>query len=484
MSDSDHDIHHYSSATAMLAALRAGSISSRELTDLHIARIEAHDGALNSIPVHTFERARAMADAADARRADGEDAPLLGLPMTLKESTLAAGLPQSAGLPPFAEHRPAADGPIATRVFDAGCTLLGKTNIPVALGDWQADSPVYGRTNNPWDTSRSPGGSTGGGGAALAAGLTPLEVGSDIGGSIRVPATYCGVFGHRPTESAIPRAGAFPMADLPNGPSQMGVQGPLARCVDDLELLFDVLAGAEEEERIGWKLELPPPRARAAADFRVAVLPSLPEVPVSRAMRDALARTCDALSNAGARVEEVALPVDWQQTFADYVRILNVMTTIGQPAEERAARAAALRESGDPVAAAMADGLTMGAGDYIVTAGARAGARLAWRDFFERHDVLLAPMTPDVAFPHKPEPFDSRTLEIDGVTVPYFTNIAFASLAIFPGLPATAFPTGVSEAGLPTGLQAIGPYLEDRTPLAFARALEGLGSAFAPPPGY
>ena len=159
-------------------------------------------------------------------RAAGESRPLLGLPMTLKESTQVAGLPQSAGIMPFKDYRPETDGPIARSVFAAGSCLLGKTNIPVALGDWQADSPVYGRANNPWDLDRTPGGSTGGGAAALAAGFTPLEIGSDIGGSIRVPAAYCGVYGHRPSETAVPRTGSFPLADRPNPAIVMGVQGP------------------------------------------------------------------------------------------------------------------------------------------------------------------------------------------------------------------------------------------------------------------
>ncbi|HEY5864384.1 MAG TPA: amidase family protein, partial [Candidatus Tectomicrobia bacterium] len=236
-------IDHYSTATAMLAALRRHEISSTELVEMHIARIEAHDGTLNAIPVRTFERVRQEAQRADARLAAGDTAPLLGLPMTLKESTLTAGLPQSAGMRHFKDYRPTIDGPVADRVFRAGACLLGKTNIPVALGDWQANSPVYGRTNNPWDVSRTPGGSTGGGGAALAAGMTPLEVGSDIGGSIRVPAAYCGVYGHRPSETAIPKSGLFPQVDLPNPARLMGVQGPLARSALDLELLFDVLVG-------------------------------------------------------------------------------------------------------------------------------------------------------------------------------------------------------------------------------------------------
>ena len=219
----------YSTATEMLGALRARKISSLELVDLHLQRINERDGVLNAIPVRTADRARDAARVADAALARGQRAALLGLPMTLKESTQTAGLPQTAGMLPFKDHKPAVDGTLAKAVFDAGACLLGKTNIPVALGDWQADSPIYGRTNNPWDLKRTPGGSTGGGGAALAAGMTPLEIGSDIGGSIRVPGAYCGVYGHRPSETAIPREGSFPMGDLPNAAGLMGVQGPLAR---------------------------------------------------------------------------------------------------------------------------------------------------------------------------------------------------------------------------------------------------------------
>ena len=228
-------------ATAMLAALDAGMVSSVELVEMHLARIEALDGKLNAIPVPTPERALEEAAQADELRASGGKGALLGLPMTLKESTQVAGLPQSAGIESLADHRPSSDGLVARRVFAAGACLLGKTNIPVSLEDWQADSPVYGRTNNPWDLERTPGGSTGGGAAALAVGMTPLEIGSDIGGSIRVPAAYCGVYGHRPSETAIPRAGAYPMADRENPGVVMPVQGPLARSATDLETLFDVV---------------------------------------------------------------------------------------------------------------------------------------------------------------------------------------------------------------------------------------------------
>ena len=477
-------IDHYSTATAMLAALRRRTISSTELVDMHIARIEAYDGTLNAIPVRTFDRARQAAQQADARIAAGDTAPLLGLPITLKESTLTAGLPQSAGMLHCKDYRPAIDGPIATRVFGAGAGLLGKTNIPVALGDWQADSPVYGRTNNPWDVSRTPGGSTGGGGAALAAGMTPLEVGSDIGGSIRVPAAYCGIYGHRPSETAIPKSGAFPQADVPNPAFLMGVQGPLARSAFDLELLFDVLVGPEPGEEVGWKLDLPPARHQRLADFRVALLPPPLGVTASARMLARLEELVQFLSRAGARVAEAAPGFDLTAYYHDYLRLLNVMTTIGLPREQREAQAAQLREAGDPASLARAEGLEMDAAVYVLLVARRERARIAWRDFFREWDIVLAPMTLDVAFPHQEGALADRRLTVDNRSLPYEANLLYAMPAIFAGLPSTAFPGGLHEAGLPLGLQAIGPYLEDRTTLTFAQLLEEAWYRFEPPPAY
>ncbi len=478
-------IDPYSTATAMLEALRHRQISSTELLDMHIARIEEHDGTLNAIPVRTFDRARQAAERADQRFAAGDAAPsLLGLPMTLKESTLTAGLPQSAGMPDFKDYRPTADGPIATRVFNAGICLLGKTNIPVALADWQADSPIYGRTNNPWDLSRTPGGSTGGGGAALAAGMTPLEVGSDIGGSIRVPAAYCGVYGHRPSETAIPKSGGFPREDLPNPALLMSVQGPLARSASDLELLFDNLTGPEPGEDTGWKLHLPAARHQRLADFRVALLPPPLGVKASDSMQARLEALASFLSRQGAKVAEAAPGFDMASYFHDYLRLLSVMVTLGLPREEREIQAAKLRETGDPLDLAEADGFDMDAADFFMLTARREHTRVAWRDFFRDWDVVLAPMTLDVAFPHQDAEKEERTLTVDNRTLPYYANLLYAMPAIFAGQPSTAFPAGLNEAGLPLGLQAIGPYLEDRTTLKFAQLLEDAWYRFEPPPGY
>jgi amidase len=478
------DIEPYSSATEMLAALRRSDVSSVELVEMHIARIESTDDELNAIPVRTPERALEAARRADEARAGGEEAALLGLPITLKESTQVAGLPQSAGMEPFRGYQPAGDGPPARRVFAAGACLLGKTNIPVALGDWQADSPIYGRTCNPWDRECTPGGSTGGGGAALAAGMTPLEVGSDIGGSIRVPAAYCGVYGHRPSETAIPRPGAFPLADMPNPGVVMGVQGPLARSAVDLELLFDVLIGPVDGEDVAWRIELPAARGERLSDFRVAIMPPLSLVQPSSAMQAKVEELASFVSQAGAKVDEAMPDVDHDAYYSDYLSVLMVITSLGRSSAERRARADEYEERGDMAFGAMARGLTLDAADYISMLGRRERARSAWRRFFADWDVLLCPTALDAPFQHQSGPMDDRVLPVDDRSVRYQLNIVYPMWAIFAGQPATAFPAGRNATGLPLGLQVIGPYLEDRTTLKFAQLLEREWQGFERPPGY
>src|SRR5262249_31872085 len=252
-------------------ALRTKQVSAVELLDLHVRRIARHNSALNAIVEPDFERAKTEAQAADARRQRGENWPLLGLPMTLKESINVRGLRTTAGMAQWRDFRSEHDAPVTTRVKAAGAVVMAKTNVPQMLSDWQSTNPVYGRTSNPWDLTRTPGGSTGGGAAALAAGLTPLEFGSDIGGSIRVPAAFCGVYGHRPSETAMSRSGQFPMPPMPNAAVVMGVQGPMARSADDLELALDVAVGPEVGGDVAWKIALPAPRRYRPAGFPAAV---------------------------------------------------------------------------------------------------------------------------------------------------------------------------------------------------------------------
>src|SRR6266852_4707071 len=315
----------FSSAKEMLAALRARRTSAVELLDLHVERIARLNPSLNAIVEPDFERARLDALEADARRGRRDDAPLLGLPMTLKESINVRGLRTTAGMPFWKDFRSEHDAPVTARVKSAGAIVMAKTNVPQMLADWQSNNPVYGRTNNPWDLARTPGGSTGGGAAALAAGLTPLEFGSDIGGSIRVPAAFCGVYGHRPSETAMPRSGSFPLPPMPNAAVVMAVQGPLARSASDLELALDVIAGPVVGEDVAWRLELPPARHTALADFRIAILSPASWLPVDNEITAVLDDLATRLSRLGTKVVQ-AQPegFDLQKHQETYLSFLNV----------------------------------------------------------------------------------------------------------------------------------------------------------------
>ncbi|MGH7299634.1 MAG: amidase [Candidatus Rokuibacteriota bacterium] len=486
------EVDAFSSATMLLSALRTGQIGAAELTELYIRRIERHDGRLNAVVVRDFDRARRQARAADQARARNESAPLLGLPITLKESINVAGLGTTCGVPDWKGYVSPHDGPAAARTRAAGAVLLGKTNVPPMLADWQSANPIFGRTSNPWDVGRTPGGSSGGSAAALASGSTALEVGSDIGGSIRVPAVFCGVYGHRPSETLLPRSGQFPMPPMPNAATVMGVQGPLARSAEDLELALSVLAGPDVGEDVAWKVALPPARRERLADFRVAVLPPIPWHPVDEQVTAALADLAGRLGRLGAVVKE-AQPEglgDHREYHGLYRTLLAAVIGARMDAESRRQRAAMFRAAGDDLSIAHARGFEGSAGDYILWHGRREQHRAAWRAFFRDWDVLLAPAINVLAYPHieRAWPADDSdltlTLAVNGRAMPYLHSLCYPALSTVPGQPATAFPVGVSREGLPIGLQAIGPYLEDLTPIRFTALLAREIGAFRKPPGY
>jgi len=480
----------FATATELLAQLRAGKVTSSQLTELYIRRIEQHDTTLNAVVVRDFERARRAAQAADAPgRAAG---PLLGLPMTVKESLNVAGLGTTCGVPDWSSFVSAHDAPAWARLRGAGAVLLGKTNVPPMLADWQSANPVYGRTNNPWSLGRTPGGSSGGGAAAIAAGLSALEVGSDIGGSIRVPAAFCGVYGHRPSETLVPKSGQFPYPPMPNAAVVMAVQGPLARSAEDLELALSVLAGPDVGEDVAWRVALPPARGARLSDFRVAVLPPLPWLGLDAQIATALEGLASRLSRLGCTVTR-AQPDgfgDLREHHALYRSLLAAITHARMDAATRAQRIAMVRKHDDEFSRAQLRGMEACAGDYIVWNGKREGYRAAWRAFFRDWDVLLAPAINVLPYPHidRPWPLDDSdytlTFDVGGRAVPYLDGLVYPALSTVAGQPATAFPVGRSREGLPIGLQAIGPYLEDRTPLRFAALLAHEIGGYVRPAGY
>ena len=320
------------SAAALAAALAAGEVSALELFETAVARIEALDGPINAVVVRDFERARAAALAADAALARGERAPLLGVPMTVKEAFHIPGLPTTWGLAPFKTWTPPYEATGVSRLKAAGAVILGKTNVPPFLADWQSDNPVYGRTNNPLDLGRSPGGSSGGSAAALAAGFVPLEFGSDIGGSIRIPAHFCGVFGHKPSYGVIPLTGhAPPPFTAPGAPPEFAVVGPLARTAADLDLALSVLAGPDGEAAKAYRLALPPPRAQRIADFRVLVLDRHPLAEVDDEVVGVLHALAERLERAGAKVARASerLP-DLAAAHGGYMTMLGTIMAGGR----------------------------------------------------------------------------------------------------------------------------------------------------------
>lgn len=479
-------IDPFASATDLVRALRDKQVKSVELLDLYLARIAEHDPAVNAVVERDFERARASAEAADAASARGERRPLQGLPMTIKESFNVSGLRTTCGLAEWRDSRVDFDAPITRKIRDAGAVLMGKTNVPPNLADWQSENVNYGRTNNPWDLGRTPGGSSGGSAAALAAGMTALEFGSDIGGSIRVPAAFCGVYGHRPSDSALPRSGQFPVAPMPNSATAMGVTGPLARSAVDLELLFDIAKGPDTGEDVAWRLEIPDARKETFAGLRVAVLPPVDWLPVDAEIVAALDRLANALGKAGATVKQ-AQPealTDSRGHHIKYMTLLNAMMTVRVPREQRE-RMASEAASGDELTAAARAGSVLDAAGYITLFMQREQERESFRAFFRDWDILLAPTINNPAFEHHGlGNMADWTVEVNGQTMPYAWQVYYPGVATFSGQPATAFPVGLTRAGLPIGLQAIGPYLEDRTPLRFAQNVEREFGGFQRPVGY
>ncbi|AZO24499.1 amidase [Mesorhizobium sp. M1E.F.Ca.ET.045.02.1.1] len=447
-------------ATQLAAAIREKKVSAVEAMEAQLARIALVNPLLNAIVTLDEEAARAGAKAADLAIARGEAVgPLTGVPVTLKDGHATAGMRTTVGLEACADHVPTTDSTIAARLRKAGAIIIGKTNVPPRLRDFQTVNPIFGRTVNPWDVTRTPGGSSGGAAAAVAAGLVPLEIGSDAGGSIRVPAHLTGIYGFKPTQATVPITGSY--ADPPDMPRSFRLLfdiGPLARDVDDLILAHRIIAGAD-----GLDTEVPPVATDempepALDELKVAWAPTFPGVPVAIDIADAITGFARALDIAGARVGQ-ALP---RHDFAAERTLFSVFITWYSEAFQPP------REASPSLSA------------YLEALNQRDEFIIAWERFFDDWDVLVCPAMMCTAFRHRET---GAPIPVDGVETPYWSALSHVCRFNLTGHPAVVIPIGLDREGLPIGAQLVGRRHSEMTLLAVAKALARLTDGFVRPPG-
>jgi amidase len=478
----------FKTAKQLAAAVRKKKIGCLELLDLYLKRVEAHNPALNAIIATDIPAARKRARAADKAVSAGKKlGPLHGVPMTIKESFDVAGYPTTWGDPAFKDGIAKTNSLVAQRMSDAGVTLFGKTNIPLMLADWQSYNEIYGSTNNPWDLGRTPGGSSGGSGAALAAGLTGIDAGSDIGASIRNPAHYCGVFGHKPTWGVVSPKGHALAGSVAYG--DIGVVGPLARGAEDLEIAMDVMAGPDAIDGRGWTLSLPRTKKKSLREFKVAVLLTDPNSEVDTSVQQQIQQLAGFLAKSKAKVSMTARPaIDTAELNDVYIRLLRSATS-GRMSDELYEKA--LSEAKDfPVSdmsyyAQMQRGNSLPHRAWLQVNEKRHKMRLAWDAFFEDYDLMLCPVAATAAFPHDQTGLrHKRTIVVNNKKLPVVDQIFWAGYSGVALLPSTVAPIGLTDDGLPVGVQIIAPQYGDYTSIAFAKLLEKEYRSFQPPPAY
>ncbi len=475
----------FRSASELVSDIQSRRISSRELLELYLARVDRFNPAINAVIAEQREHARARADAADAALARGESwGPLHGLPMTVKESFNIKGLPTTWGHPAMRSNIAAEDALCIQRLTAAGAIVFGKTNVPMDLADFQSYNEVYGVTGNPWDVTRTPGGSSGGAAAALAAGLTGLEMGSDIGGSIRNPAHFCGVFGHKPSWNIVPMRGHSLRAT--RTPVDISVVGPLARSAADLELVMRLVAEPDALDAAGVSFKLPA-LTKPVSALRVGVWSTDELCPSSAEVRARVEAVAQTLAAAGAQVDAAARPTfDAAHSHTVFFNLLHAAFASRAPKaayDKLVAKANALAAHDTSERARVLRAQTLRVHDWAPLNEARAGLRWAWHDFFKDFDFMVTPIMPISAFPHDHGSSGGRQIQIDGKPFPYFDQTFWAGLVGVAMLPATIIPTGPDANGLPIGVQIIGPMHGDLQTIGLAQHLERMGFAFQAPPG-
>jgi amidase len=478
----------FAPARRLAAMVRKRKISCLELLDHYVSRVERYNPLLNAIVVTDLPAARNQARLADRALAKGEVwGPFHGVPMTVKEAIQVAGLPTTFGAPQYRDNIARTDALVVRRWRKSGAVVFGKTNVPIWLMDHQSFNEIYGVTKNPWDLTRSPGGSSGGAAAAVASGLTGIEVGSDIASSIRNPAHCCGIFGHKPTYDICPMRGHDVGQSLAG--DDIAVIGPLARSAGDLDLALSVMAGPDEIEAAGYRLALPPPRRKVLKDFRVGIIVSDPVSDTDRDVRHLLQKLADFLARKKVKISDKARPAfDMARLKQLFLVMLRGATSHRQTDAQFAdnLKAARLLDPDDQGALAChLRGNTLYHRDWLALHEERTRMRWTWHEFFKDYDLLLCPVTPIPAFPHIHDvlPLD-RTYMINGKARSHPDLLFWSGYSGLAYLPATVAPIGFTPQGLPVGVQIVGPHFGDHTTIHFAKLLEADYQSFASPPGF
>jgi amidase len=474
----------YVSAIDLAKKIRQREVSSREALEYFLARIATLDKTINSVVTIDADRARTEAAAADDALARGEvRGPLHGVPMTIKDSFQTAGMRTTSGAAELAGFVPQEDAWPVARLREAGAVIFGKTNLPIYAGDLQSYNEVFGTTNNPHDVTRTPGGSSGGSAAALACGFTPLELGSDIGGSIRLPAHMSGVVGHKPSYGIVPAHGQIPGPPGTLTLADLAVVGPMARTVEDLELGLELMAGPNRWEKPAWHLELPPPRRQTLKEYRIAAWFDDPRCRLEPEVRALLENAARALGKVAAGLDTEARPEFSLEKVSDTFFALLQAALAGGTSRDRIEAFAA--STGDTPVATVRRLIAMRHREWLSYNERRLQLRKCWAVFFQQCDVMLLPVMPCPAIPHDhSEPQSARFTWVGGEQRPYWDLVTWMAPAGACYLPATVVPVGCLGNGLPVGIQIVGPYLHDRTTLDVAKHLLGMVGGCPRPAGF
>ena len=455
----------FAPAHELARSVRDGDISSRELLAAFVDRVERLNGSVNAVVTLDLERAETAAARADEALARGDAiGPLHGLPVTIKDAIATEGIRSTGGATELTDHVPDTDAVAVARVKAAGAIVFGKTNVPRWSGDLQTYNDIFGTTNNPWALDRGPGGSSGGAATSVACGFTSFEIGTDIGGSVRIPAHCCGVYGLKPSFGVVPQRGYLDHVGGGTTDADINVFGPIARSARDLDLLLDVLAGPVPEEAVGWRLDLPAARFDSPSGLRIGAWFDDAAAPVDHEYRALLGAAADRLADSGAKVEEAHPPVD----LAEQVALFNTMI---------------LPAISPSLEADLQDALSGSHRQWLYAEEQRTALRRVWAEWFERYDLLLCPVMGVPAFAHQQDgDFMTRTIEINGKELPYPALVSWTGLVGIVGHPSAVPPIGRTAAGIPVGMQVVGAYLRDRDAIAGARIVEEVIGGFTPPP--